>query len=247
MGCDEVREQFSLYYDSQADDTEEIAAHLFACTLCAAEYEEFCSIINEIETMTAPEPPPGFHSDLMVYVKRESKKVRSLFSGAAVKRYSLVAAAAVLLAVVWVSGVFTPETQYFVPIAPAEASDAVIADLLPPDGVDDDEVTQRFWLWDDEETDSEVFVEPRFFLEETDEESSETEYFFVEIFDQDLAPETEAPVAVFGVMDDDAFVFTLDNTEEGDRRWVFGLVGGVVVTAIVAIAVTFWLKSRKRD
>ncbi|MCL2216469.1 MAG: hypothetical protein FWB91_05535 [Defluviitaleaceae bacterium] len=102
MDCDDIRGLFSEYYDGGESD-EDVSEHLAGCSVCASEYEEYRRLIDELQNLPVSEPPFGFHENLMAGVRNYAEKNRQAARRLVYKRFAF-AAAAVLWAVVWISG-----------------------------------------------------------------------------------------------------------------------------------------------
>lgn len=114
MKCEDVLGLFSVFYDKETECADEISAHLKKCPACALEYKNFCKIIKEIRKLPAPQLPSGFHDELMQGVirsvdnMRKQRKKRVFY-----RQFALAAAASVLIAFVWLSGVLNFDRRDF--------------------------------------------------------------------------------------------------------------------------------------
>jgi len=113
MRCDEFRDLFSEYYDSEAFEEDKMAAHLRDCAECALEYQEFCSLMEEIHELPEPELPSGFHDELMKGVRKHEAKTKQR-KKRTYRNFVLAAAASVVLvAIVAFSGIMNQRTGNF--------------------------------------------------------------------------------------------------------------------------------------
>jgi len=67
MDCRDIQDQFSEYYDDDPQSSS-VHIHLENCDKCAAEYEKYAQLIDQVRTLPNPEMPQGFHRKLMAYV-----------------------------------------------------------------------------------------------------------------------------------------------------------------------------------
>ncbi|MCL2199074.1 MAG: hypothetical protein FWB80_09140 [Defluviitaleaceae bacterium] len=91
---------FSSYYDGEADNAEEIAAHLADCSACAKEYDDFCKLMSEVRELPEPQLPSGFSDTLIRAVRRDSFARRRRNRRLTFGQFALAAAASVLFVVV---------------------------------------------------------------------------------------------------------------------------------------------------
>jgi len=139
MRCAEVQELFSEIYDGVAKCQADLAKHLQDCPICAAEYERYSRLMDEVRQLPEPELPPGFHEAIMGKIReiapannhaikqnrRPAKRAVSVS-----RRWAGVAAAAcVLLISLWAVRVFdlpaarsNDEVAYSMADAQAEAA-----------------------------------------------------------------------------------------------------------------------------
>ena len=65
MRCIDVQAQFSEIYDGVAERQAVLAKHLINCPVCAAEYESYSQLLNDVKFLPEPELPEGFHDTIM--------------------------------------------------------------------------------------------------------------------------------------------------------------------------------------
>lgn len=181
MKCDEVRELFSDFFDGGA---QEISAHLSDCPACASEYENFCELMREIRDLPEPQLPSGFSDALVRGVHAEKRKRRRVVY----QQFALLAAASVLLAVIWFTGVaenFAPrdDVALYTDIAPARLLTGDMADIAPAAGAPM-EAADFFY----EEAD---VVDEEEILWAAEIEADENEWFFGEPVVDTVEEETE--------------------------------------------------------
>lgn len=100
MGCAEIRELFSEYFDGEVYD--DVLVHLQDCPACAAEFAKYCVLFNEVRVLPEPEPPAGFHEKLMMGIRGRGLRRRNRL--ARFHPFAVAAAASVLLVIIWFSG-----------------------------------------------------------------------------------------------------------------------------------------------
>jgi len=108
MKCDDVRGLFSEYFDGEAarEDEAAVSVHLRKCAACMLEYEEFCGLLSELQNLPEPQLPEGF-SDALRQAVNDSRQVQMNKRNrwrTAYRSFALAAAAGILFAVVWFSG-----------------------------------------------------------------------------------------------------------------------------------------------
>jgi len=148
MRCTHVQGLFSEIYDGIVEEQSALVRHLHECPVCAAEYEDFGKLINELRQLPMPELPEDFHETIMAKVReiassgdgepegpelrvhsgRQPIKLRNqkrpiVKAHTAIRRWAGVAAAAcVLLVSLWAMRVLDlPMRQndsFFIPLAP---------------------------------------------------------------------------------------------------------------------------------
>ncbi|MCL2528213.1 MAG: hypothetical protein FWE42_07305 [Defluviitaleaceae bacterium] len=123
MRCAVVQELFSEIYDGMAEGQALLEKHLQNCPTCAAEYEGYKQMLDELRQIPMPELPVGFHESMMEKIReiappsdhaidellngietrnRRREATRKKRSGVVVRRWAGVAVAAcLLLASVW--------------------------------------------------------------------------------------------------------------------------------------------------
>lgn len=79
MRCQDVQGLFSEIYDGIAAEQAILVKHLQECSTCAAEYESYCRLLNELKQLPEPEIPPNFHEIMMAKIR----EVASLENNAA--------------------------------------------------------------------------------------------------------------------------------------------------------------------
>ena len=65
MRCIDVQAQFSEIYDGVAERQAMLANHLINCPACAAEYESYSRLLDDLKWLPEPEIPEGFHDTVM--------------------------------------------------------------------------------------------------------------------------------------------------------------------------------------
>jgi hypothetical protein len=104
MNCDGVREFFSEFFDGESECAEEISAHLKNCVACAAEYEKFCELIEEVRALPQPQLPAFFSDDLAQGVRLHTARKKQTGRRALFGQFSIAAAASFLIFAVWFTG-----------------------------------------------------------------------------------------------------------------------------------------------
>ena len=138
MRCEEVQGLFSEIYDGVAENQPILAKHLLNCPACAAEYESYSQLLDDVRFLPEPELPEGFHDTMMSKIReiapptdqtidelldsiearnrlKEARRTkRPARSGAAItRRWAGVAAAAcLLLMTMWAMQTFQLPTRY---------------------------------------------------------------------------------------------------------------------------------------
>jgi len=69
MRCHDVQGLFSEIYDGVAEEQAALQNHLNECPTCAAEYEDYSRLINELRKLPMPELPDNFHETVMAKVR----------------------------------------------------------------------------------------------------------------------------------------------------------------------------------
>jgi len=69
MRCQDVQGHFSDLYDGIAVEQTALKKHLQECPTCAAEYESYSRLINELRQLPMPELPDDFHKTIMAKVR----------------------------------------------------------------------------------------------------------------------------------------------------------------------------------
>ena len=140
LNCKDVQALFSDYYDdsklvrnSAPTPRTAFEAHLKECAACAAEYEKYAQLLDDVRNLPEPEMPWGFHESLVAYVEAHTaRKKWSVFRS--VPQWAAVAASLVAV-FMWGLVAFAPtgtddystgyipvipfDSQDFIPIAPA--------------------------------------------------------------------------------------------------------------------------------
>jgi hypothetical protein len=145
LTCKDIEALFSEYYDSEAfeEDTlpkatrAAVAAHLETCAVCAAAYDRYAALLDDVWNLPGVETPPGFHQRLMEYVHantgRQQGHKKSIFRHA----NTWVAMAATLAAIfLWGLFAFSPppaaDVNGYIPIVSYGAQGiAPAAETLP--------------------------------------------------------------------------------------------------------------------
>jgi len=157
MDCKKIQSLFSEYFDKDISaeiPLEEIEAHLATCDNCAAEFDKYAKLINEVRVLPEPELPQNLPQTLVSYVKRNRKKSVSFRWVMPV----VASAASLIFALVWF--VTTPEiaTEGFIQPYPAiegiggrafvEPIDGYV-EIMPMDGYIDIMPIDIDILWDE--------------------------------------------------------------------------------------------------
>jgi hypothetical protein len=123
MNCNEIRELFSEYYDSECGVSDAVTAHLKICEDCVDGYAAYKNLFDEIRAIPQPELPDGFHEKMMAAVKSAKNKKDSFSMNARVwiKAGSVMAAGIIIFSLLasGIASFFTvsPEPQaYEVPV-----------------------------------------------------------------------------------------------------------------------------------
>ena len=69
MRCKDVQAQFSEIYDGVAERQAVLAKHLINCPICAAEYESYSQLLDDVKWLPEPELPVGFHETIMEKIR----------------------------------------------------------------------------------------------------------------------------------------------------------------------------------
>jgi len=129
VNCKSFQALFSEYYDDclpKEVPRAVVEAHLKECAICAAEYKKYAQILDEVQNLPDVDIPPGFHESLMEYVNaRKHDNAQSVTRRKRTMLYKIapvVAVAASLVMVLWVTGVLGPSvtnnyTTEFAPVA----------------------------------------------------------------------------------------------------------------------------------
>ncbi|MDR1664002.1 MAG: DUF4349 domain-containing protein [Clostridiales bacterium] len=106
MTCEKARELFSEHYDGGETAREEFEAHLRECADCAADYENFRKLFDEVRGIPAVPLPAGLREKMVSAVKDKAgaSPPRKLPLRALAAGFSGIAASFILLALI-VSGV----------------------------------------------------------------------------------------------------------------------------------------------
>jgi len=122
MTCKDIQAKFSEYYDT-GDVLLDVAEHLKKCQNCAAEYNEYAKLFNQVRNLPEPALPENFHNDLMNYVHKNKQPIHKLKPVARWNvAFSAVAAAAIVLFFIWFAGGTAQETSpYPIDFMPMDA------------------------------------------------------------------------------------------------------------------------------
>jgi len=69
MRCNRVQGLFSEIYDGVAEEQTALLKHIGECPTCAAEYESYGRLINELRELPMPELPDNFHETIMAKIR----------------------------------------------------------------------------------------------------------------------------------------------------------------------------------
>jgi hypothetical protein len=82
MNCENMKELLNAYIDNLLSDNEREAAeaHIASCPSCKKELDELASAVNVVKKLDRIVPPPWFSEQVMINIRKEEDRKRSILS-----------------------------------------------------------------------------------------------------------------------------------------------------------------------
>jgi hypothetical protein len=103
-------QQLVLYYYGEAEQPQEIKAHLAACNLCNTEYSKIERTLAQVEPIVAPEPDTNYEQKLWYRLQPQITKQAATSRWTLFPKLGWIGAVAALVIVAFFAGRYLPRT-----------------------------------------------------------------------------------------------------------------------------------------